>query len=53
MEAIVDAIADLIYPGQQAGRADDTDMITWKYSQEKGAQGYKGLRIEIYANPED
>lgn len=45
---IVDAIASLIYPGQQAGRADDTDLIKWKYGQEKGKDGFKGIRIEIY-----
>jgi len=47
---IVDAIADLIYPGQKAGRADDTDLIQWEYAQEKGENGYKGMRVEVYEN---
>lgn len=43
---VVDAIADLIYPGKKAGRADDTKLITWEYAQEKGKE--KSIRIEIY-----
>jgi hypothetical protein len=46
---VKDAIADLIYPGQQAGRADDTDLIKWEYAQEKGLPKAKPMmRIEVY-----
>ncbi len=50
---IVDSIADLIYPGKKAGRADDTCMIKWRYAQEKGEKGYKGMRLEIYENADE
>jgi hypothetical protein len=43
---VVDAIADLLNPGKKAGRADDSDLITWEYGQEKGKP--KGIRVEIY-----
>lgn len=33
---IKDAIADYIFPGQQAGRADDSKELIWKYEQQKG-----------------
>ena len=45
---IRDSIADLIYPGLKAGRADDTDLIEWQYDQEKGRPKEKAIRIEIY-----
>lgn len=51
MKWVKDAIADLIYPGQQAGRADDTNMIEWKYGQEKGKVKQKAIRVEVYDNP--
>ena len=42
---VADAIADLIYPGLQAGRADDNDIMDWEYDQEKGPGS---IRIELY-----
>ncbi len=42
---IVDAIADLIYPGKQSGRADDSKLLEWKYGQEKGNNT---IKIEIF-----
>lgn len=47
---IRDSIADIIYPGMKAGRADDTDLIEWQYDQEKGKPKEKALRVEIYAD---
>jgi len=47
---IVDAIADLLNPGKKAGRADDSELITWKYDQEKGKPKEKGIRVEVYGN---
>lgn len=47
---VVDAIADLINPGKKAGRADDSEFIEWKYSQEKGQ---KGIRIELYKKEDE
>jgi len=45
---IVDAVANLLNPGLKAGRADDSDLITWEYDQEKGKPKEKAIRIEIY-----
>lgn len=45
---IRDKIADMIYPGLQAGRADDTDLIEWEYGQEKGKPKEKAIRVEVY-----
>lgn len=42
---IVDAIADLIYPGKALGRADDSKLLEWKYAQEKGKNK---IKIEIF-----
>jgi hypothetical protein len=42
---VADAIADLIYPGLQPGRADDNDLMHWEYAQEKGAGS---IRVELY-----
>ena len=42
---VADAISDLIYPGLQPGRADDNDLMQWKYAQEKGPGS---IRIELY-----
>jgi len=42
---IVDSIASIINPGLKAGRSDDSNLIEWKYDQEKGK---KGIRIELY-----
>lgn len=46
---IRDSIANIIYPGLKAGRADDTDLIHWEYDQEKGKPKEKAIRVEIYA----
>jgi len=42
---VADAIADLIYPGLQPGRADDNYLMKWEYDQEKGPGS---IRIELY-----
>lgn len=47
---IVDQIADLMFPGQKAGKADDTDLIEWNYAQEKGK---KSTRIELYKKDDE
>ena len=46
----VDAIADLLNPGLEAGRADDSELITWDYGQEKGKPKQKAMRVEVYEN---
>jgi hypothetical protein len=43
-----DKLADMIYPGLKAGRADDTDLIEWEYRQEKGKSKEKAIRVEVY-----
>jgi len=45
---VVDAIADLMYPGKAAERADNTDLIEWKFDQEKGKPKQTGMRVEVY-----
>lgn len=45
---IKDAIADQIFPGLAAGRADDSPELTWHYKQEN-AKSY-GIRIEFSDN---
>lgn len=47
MKWIVDSLADCIFPGQRAGRADDSKEIKWVYSQEKGNPKEYGLKVEI------
>lgn len=44
----VDEIANIIYPGLKAGRADDNALIEWDYAQEKGKPKEKGMRVEVY-----
>lgn len=44
---IVDSLADCIFPGKAAGRADDCKEITWLYNQEKGKTKEYALRVEI------
>lgn len=57
---IKDEISECIFPEKRKcyldkkgkvrqikGRADDTELITWKYAQEKGK--ITGIRIEIYS----
>lgn len=46
---IVDAIAELIFPGKAAGRADDAENLEWDYDQEKGPPKFNGFRIEIFS----
>ena len=46
---ICDCIADLILPGQKAGRADDSKEISWHYFQEKGKPKEYAIKIEIFA----
>lgn len=45
---IVDAIADLLSPGKEAGQADNNPLIKWDYGQEKGKPKQKGIRVEVY-----
>lgn len=42
---VKDSIADQIFPGQAAGRADDSTEIEWQYGQET-SKSY-GIRIEF------
>lgn len=44
---VSDAIADCIFPGQAAGRADDSKELTWEFHQEKGKVREYAVRIEI------
>ena len=44
---IKDYICDYIIPGLQAGRADDTDQISFSYSQEKGKPKEYSVIIRI------
>jgi hypothetical protein len=44
---IVDAIAASLTGNYVAGRADDSEMISWSYAQEKGLKNTYGIRIEI------
>ena len=46
---IKDSLADMLIPGLQRGRADDSDLIDWSYAQEKGKPKEKGMRVEVYA----
>jgi len=46
---IVDQIADLIFPGKKAGRADDAKNLEWDYAQERGEPKFNGFRIEIFS----
>lgn len=47
-KAIRDELADLIRPGLAIGRADDTDLINWEYTQVKGKPKEKAIRIQIF-----
>jgi len=47
---VKDAIADILVPGKQAGRADDSELLSWDYGQETGNVREKAIRIEIYEN---
>lgn len=49
MKWIRDALADQIFPGKAAGRADDSDKITWEYEQEKGKAKEYSVKIQIKA----
>lgn len=44
---IRDAVADTIFPGQIAGKADDSDQLSWEYSQEVSSN-YE-VSISIYS----
>lgn len=48
LKYVKDYIADLIFPGLAAGRADDSKDLTWVYSQEKGKTREYGVKIKIY-----
>jgi len=45
---VKDAIADILIPGKQAGRADDSALFKWEYDQEKGEVKENSIRVEIY-----
>jgi hypothetical protein len=45
---VKDAIADILIPGKQAGRADDSPLFKWEYDQEKGEVKENSIRVEIY-----
>ena len=47
MKSVRDFVADKLVPGLQAGRADDDDRMTWRYSQEKGKPKEYGLIIRM------
>ena len=42
----IDQIADCIFPGQKAGRADDDKRLNWVYQQEKSKEKYIKIIIE-------
>jgi|SRR6185437_9029899 hypothetical protein len=44
---ICDSIADNIFPGKAAGRADDCKDIKWEYRQKKGKPREYAVEIEI------
>ena len=46
-KAVRDYVADKFIPDLQAGRADDDDRMTWRYSQEKGKPKEYGLIIRM------
>ncbi len=48
MKWILDGIADYLLPGKAAGRADDSNLISWGYKQEKGNPRQYGVKIEIF-----
>lgn len=47
MKWVVDSISDCIFPGQKAGRADDSKLITWQYKQKKGLVREYALGIDF------
>lgn len=47
---VVDAIADFIFPGLKAGRADDSPDLIWHYSQKKGKPREYGVEISIISH---
>ena len=44
---VCDSIADNLFPGKAAGRADDCKDIKWEYRQEKGKPREYAVKIEI------
>lgn len=44
---ICDSIADNLFPGKAAGRADDCKDIKWEYRQHKGKPREYAVKIEI------
>jgi hypothetical protein len=42
-----DCVADILIPGLQPGRADESKEITWDFKQEKGKPKEYGLKIEL------
>ena|SRR5258705_519623 len=45
---VKDAIADILIPGKQPGRADDSSLFNWEYDQEKGEVRENKIRVEVY-----
>jgi len=45
---VKDTLADMLRPGLERGRADDSDLLTWSYAQEKGNPKEKAMRVEVY-----
>jgi hypothetical protein len=52
MKWVTDSIADYIFPGQAAGRADDTTDIEFFFDQEKGDPKEYAIRVTIYQRKE-
>lgn len=50
MKGVRDYCADKLSPGLQAGRADDDERMTWRYSQERGNPREYGLIIRFHSS---
>jgi len=49
LKNIRDSIADKINPGLARGQADNENLITWQYRQEKGEPKEYALKIEFFS----
>ncbi len=52
MKWVIDGICDYLFPGQAAGRADDTKEVDFIFDQEKGNPKEYAIRITIYQRKE-
>ena len=50
LKFVRDFVADKLIPNLQAGRADDDERMTWRYSQEKGNPKEYGLIIRFHSS---